>query len=217
YSASAQRTVTLPSSLEEQQDFMAARMLIADEKPDAALELLERWRVNAHEHGRTSGELASLTLQALAYAAGSNKDQAIKALVRALTLGRARGYLRVFLDEGAKMQFMISDLRFRIETQAPRLRGYVYTLLSAFSTEIPTTAPKSEILNPKSAILFEPLSPQEQRVLRLLTAGMSNPEIARELVVSTNTIKTQVQSIYRKLNVSNRAEARDIAREINLL
>ncbi len=217
YSASAQRTVTLPSSLEEQQAFMAARMLIADEKPDAALELLERWRVNAHEHGRTSGELASLTLQALAYAAGSNKDQAIKALVRALTLGRARGYLRVFLDEGAKMQFMISDLRFRIENQAPRLRGYVYKLLSAFSTEIPTTAPKSEILNPKSAILFEPLSPQEQRVLRLLTAGMSNPEIARELVVSTNTIKTQVQSIYRKLNVSNRAEARDIAREINLL
>ena len=64
--------------------------------------------------------------------------------------------------------------------------------------------------------MLEPLSSQEQRVLRLLVAGMSNPEIARELVVSTNTIKTQIQSIYRKLNVSNRDEARQAARELNL-
>jgi LuxR family transcriptional regulator, maltose regulon positive regulatory protein len=60
--------------------------------------------------------------------------------------------------------------------------------------------------------LVEPLSPQEQRVLRLLGAGMSNPEIAEELVISVNTIKTHVQSIYRKLGVSSRREARALAR-----
>ena len=43
-----------------------------------------------------------------------------------------------------------------------------------------------------------------------------NPEIARELVVSVNTIKTQVQSIYRKLNVNTRDEAREAARELDL-
>ncbi len=66
-------------------------------------------------------------------------------------------------------------------------------------------------------MLIEPLSAHEQRVLRLLAAGMSNPDIARELVVSVNTVKTQLQSIYRKLNVNSRAEARAAARRLNLL
>lgn len=63
----------------------------------------------------------------------------------------------------------------------------------------------------------EPLSPQEIRVLRLMAEGRSNPEIAEALVVSVNTIKTQVQSIYRKLNINSRKEARDVARELDLV
>ena len=54
-------------------------------------------------------------------------------------------------------------------------------------------------------------------MLRLLAAGLTNPEIARELVVSTNTIKTQVQSIYRKLNVNSRDEAAEMARQLKLM
>ena len=65
--------------------------------------------------------------------------------------------------------------------------------------------------------MIEPLSPQEERVLRLLAAGLSNVEMARELIVSINTIKTQVKSIYRKLDVHSRAEARDAARRLKLL
>jgi LuxR family maltose regulon positive regulatory protein len=51
------------------------------------------------------------------------------------------------------------------------------------------------------------LSPKERDVLRLLASDLSLQEIARELFVSYNTVKTQTQSIYRKLLVSNRAEA----------
>jgi LuxR family transcriptional regulator, maltose regulon positive regulatory protein len=68
-----------------------------------------------------------------------------------------------------------------------------------------------------SALLIEPLSAQEQRVLRLLAAGRSNPEIAQALVVSVNTVKTQAQSIYRKLNVKSRMEAGEAARRLKLL
>ena len=53
-------------------------------------------------------------------------------------------------------------------------------------------------------------------MLRLLAAGRSNPEIAQELVVSVNTVKTQVQSIYRKLNVKSRWEAAEAARSLDL-
>lgn len=61
------------------------------------------------------------------------------------------------------------------------------------------------------------LSSQERRVLRLLVAGRTNPEIARELIVSINTVKTQVKSIYRKLDVSSRREASEVARHLHLL
>jgi LuxR family maltose regulon positive regulatory protein len=65
--------------------------------------------------------------------------------------------------------------------------------------------------------VVEPLRLQEERVLRLLVAGRSNPEIVAELVVSVNTVKTHVQNIYRKLNVSNRVEASEVARHLQLI
>jgi LuxR family maltose regulon positive regulatory protein len=93
---------------------------------------------------------------------------------------------------------------------------YVRSLLLAFA-QGRSGSRQPAPLSSASASLIEPLSPQEQRVLRLLAAGLSNPEIARELVVSVNTIRSQVRSIYRKLSVSGRAEARQAARQLNLL
>jgi LuxR family maltose regulon positive regulatory protein len=58
------------------------------------------------------------------------------------------------------------------------------------------------------------LTQQEERVLRLLAGGLSNAEIAQALVVSVNTVKTHVKSIYRKLQVGSRREARAAARRL---
>jgi LuxR family maltose regulon positive regulatory protein len=65
--------------------------------------------------------------------------------------------------------------------------------------------------------LSHPLSLPEERVLSLLAVGHSNPEIAQELMVSVNTVKTHIKSIYRKLNVNNRRAVRQTARRLNLL
>jgi LuxR family transcriptional regulator, maltose regulon positive regulatory protein len=64
---------------------------------------------------------------------------------------------------------------------------------------------------------IESLSPQEQRVLRLLVAGQTYAEMAEALVVSSNTIKTQISSIYRKLGVNRRAEAIAVTAHLHLL
>jgi LuxR family maltose regulon positive regulatory protein len=63
----------------------------------------------------------------------------------------------------------------------------------------------------------DPLSRQELRVLRLLVTGQTYTEMAAVLVVSPNTIKTQVSSIYRKLGVSRRAEAIAVTTRLHLL
>lgn len=68
-----------------------------------------------------------------------------------------------------------------------------------------------------SAELVEQLSERELAVLRYLPSVLSLPEIARELYVSPNTVKTQCSAIYRKLGVSGRAAAVQAAREHRLL
>jgi ATP/maltotriose-dependent transcriptional regulator MalT len=90
----------------------------------------------------------------------------------------------------------------------PELFTSLQPLLQTFGLD--REAPQRMVSN------VEALSSQEQRVLRLLVAELSYPEIARELVVSINTVKTQVNSIYRKLDVHSRREARAVAQQLHL-
>jgi LuxR family maltose regulon positive regulatory protein len=65
--------------------------------------------------------------------------------------------------------------------------------------------------------LLDPLSERELIVLRYLPTMMSNQEIAGELFVSVNTVKTHLKSIYRKLGASDRRDAVKLARELRLV
>ena len=65
--------------------------------------------------------------------------------------------------------------------------------------------------------LLEPLSGSEARVLRYLPTNLTAPEIARELSVSPNTVKTHIRHLYDKFGTHNRAEAVDLARALGLL
>lgn len=61
------------------------------------------------------------------------------------------------------------------------------------------------------------ITQREQEVLALLAAGKSNKEIAQKLGVSPNTVKTQVASLYQKLEVQRRTQAVQKARELALI
>ena len=65
--------------------------------------------------------------------------------------------------------------------------------------------------------LAEPLTDREEEVLRLLRGSLSRREIAQQLFLSANTIKTHARAIYRKLGVSTRQEAVERARETGIL
>jgi LuxR family maltose regulon positive regulatory protein len=60
----------------------------------------------------------------------------------------------------------------------------------------------------------EQLTSQEERILTLFVNGLSKKEIADQLFISVNTVKTHLQHIYQKLNISSRAEARTIVRQV---
>ena len=69
---------------------------------------------------------------------------------------------------------------------------------------------------PASQGLIEPLSARELDVLRLLGTDLDGPGIARELIVSLNTMRTHTRNIYAKLGVNNRRAAVRRARELDL-
>jgi NarL family two-component system response regulator LiaR len=75
-----------------------------------------------------------------------------------------------------------------------------------------------EVRSPESPdALTEPLTERETEVLRLIALGKANKQIARELFVALSTIKTHVNNLYRKLNVSSRTQAALYAARIGLV
>jgi LuxR family maltose regulon positive regulatory protein len=66
-------------------------------------------------------------------------------------------------------------------------------------------------------VQIEPLNDRELDVLRLLGTDLDGPEIARELTVSLNTIRTHTKNLYSKLGVNNRRAAVKRAEELQLL
>lgn len=64
--------------------------------------------------------------------------------------------------------------------------------------------------------MVEPLTERELEVINLIAAGLTNRDIAAQLVIAPGTVKRHAHNIYTKLNVSNRTEAVAKARELEL-
>jgi LuxR family maltose regulon positive regulatory protein len=213
------------SYLREFEHITLARVLIAQYKSNraevslhAAIGLLERLLQAAEEGKRMGSVIEILVQQALAHQAQGNLPRALASLERALTLAEPEGYVQVFVDEGEPLRLLIFDFRLQIEkqlrAQEHRLIVYVDRLLAVFTQSAAMT--QSEISNRKSKMI-EPLSERELDVLKLLATELDGPDMARELVVSLNTLRTHTKNIYSKLGVNNRRAAIRRAEELGLL
>ena len=185
---------------------------------DEALTLLGRLRAAAAQAGWVQEEIKIGILQTLALQAQGNSQSALEALCRVLSLAEHGGYIRLFVDEGEPMRWMISDFRLSIEKQLrgqdQRLLGYADRLLAAFAQ--PAAMPQSKIQDPKYKIL-EPMSQRELEILRLVAQGLSNREIGERLFLALDTVKGHNRRIFDKLQVQSRTEAIARARELDLL
>lgn len=174
-------------------------------EPEQALPLLDHALESVRGVGRLGDRVHLLALKALALYARGDATDALAVLADALQVAEPEGYVRAFVEAGPSMANLLQRLSVRGKTST-----YVEQLLAALGGE-PRREPDP------SAGLAEPLTRRELEVLRLIATGATNTEIARELVLTVNTVKKHTGHIFAKLGVTSRTLAVARARELKLL
>ena len=202
-----------PDYARESGYLVLARILLAQDRAGQALALLDRLHPAAAAQDRAGSLIEIGALRALAVAAAGDEAGAVTALAEALALACPQGHVRVFADEGPPMAALLGRLiaaqrTGRVAAEVPL--GYLARLQRAFASGLPAN-------DPVSASIVDPLTSRELEVLEMLAAGRSNQAIARELVVTLDTVKKHVGHVLGKLGAANRTEAVARARELSLI
>ncbi len=172
---------------------------LARREVDTARRNLDRWVPDS----RNLTEVVEHRIRTAAVLdAEGHPDEARAALLHAASEAAVEGLRRPFLDHSPL-------LRLLAPTSQRGSQSFVRSLLDA--------AASAEARRSGQAQLIEPLTERELAVLDFLPSRLSNAGIGRELYVSTNTIKTHLRNIYRKLDATDRDDAVERAIELGLL
>jgi LuxR family transcriptional regulator, maltose regulon positive regulatory protein len=205
--ARARRSLEAISSIDVSDPAITlARLELALGEPDEALRAIAGFLADAREPVMPTSRTEAWAVDAMARDAIHDESGALRAIERALDLAEPRGYSDPIIRHGAPVR---SLLRRRI-ARGTAHRAFAGELLAVLEQE-----PAARRSNGDP--LLEPLSDRELAVLRFLPTMMSNAEIAGEMFVSVNTVKTHLKHIYRKLDVSERRDAVRRGRELHLL
>lgn len=197
------------SYLGEYKHLTLARIRLAEGSFTGVHELLERLLALAETQKRTGSVIEILLTQALVHQAQGDLPRALTALERTLTLTEPEGYIRIFVDEGEAIRSLISDFRLTIANRAHPLLGYLNRILDFFPIPQP-------VEDKSQSRMVESLSEREMEVLKLLRSELSGPEIARQLIISLNTLRTHTKNIFNKLGVNNRRAAVRRAEDLDI-
>ena len=145
-------------------------------------------------------------LDALALDALGRDEDAARSLERALELAEPAGLSRVLTAQGSSGRALLR----RHAQNSTAHSGMVGQALEALEHR------GNGATRPSLALAVE-LSERERAILRYLPTLMSNAQIASELRLSVNTVKTHLKAIYRKLDVPDRRRAVERGRELGLM
>lgn len=155
-------------------------------------------------------QLEALVLQAKAYWAQGNTTAMVGVLDQALSQASREQCNCFFLAEDLIHPDMI---KYYLSQSVDR-ENSTYAQLLLEEMRLPPPTPGSRA--PKEQLL-EPLTGQEQKILTMLAAGLSNQAIADQLVISLGTVKWHIHNIYGKLSVTSRTQASAKARQLGLV
>lgn len=198
----------LGSRLYKYQLPILARWHLAEGCLEDALDALQELDRRAEAADRPLLRIEAWLLQARAYATLGDVDASLNRLKQALEQAAPSRARRIFLMEGESViQLLKRGIR---EWDDPHIAAFAQDLLDKIAAQ------SLETPSPEQATA-ELLSPRELEVLRLLPSSMSADELADELVISVNTIRSHLKSIYAKLDVHSRHEAITKASHLDLL
>jgi LuxR family transcriptional regulator, maltose regulon positive regulatory protein len=183
---------------------LQARAALSHADPAPALEVLAPWLGDqaAADHAL---RIEAHVLAAVARHRRLDHDGAAAALETALGLAGSDRWPWVFLQAGPPLRELLA----RQVRAGTAHRGLVEDLRVRVERSASTV--------PAGGVLVEPLSARERTILSYMETMLSTEEIANELFLSTNTVKTHAKSIYRKLGVSRRRQAVLRGRALELL
>jgi len=164
-----------------------------------------------------------LLLKTLIYQKKSQSDKALATLTRAISLAESGGFVRPFLELGPEMAKLL--VRF---SQRGVALGHVTRILAAFPDEMKDEIPLQvvdgadlstvgNLAQSPSSPLIEPLTPRELDVLALIAQGLTNKEIAQQLVITHGTVRQHAYNLYQKLQVNTRQQAIMKAADLGVL
>jgi LuxR family maltose regulon positive regulatory protein len=187
------------------------------------LERLQSLLPKAEQFTRVTSQIEILVLVAMVEDALGQGDQAVRTLLRALALGEAEDYRRIYLDEGRVIAELLArclDAQRQSGAYYPSLQ-YIESLLEVCRREAGMQTPSAKSGAGAAAKTEDDfaifLSARELEVLSLIAAGKSNEEIAAQLYLALNTVKRHASNIYDKLEVKKRTEAVAKARKLGLI
>jgi LuxR family maltose regulon positive regulatory protein len=189
----------LPDRVESK--LLRARLAISLGEPSAADELL-----GGLDTAQTKRERVEAGVLRALVAFGHDVPAAHAYLRRALSLGRTEGFWRTVIGQGLAVSGLLRS--FSPDQTLAAYTGELITMADAALAPLRQTTVTDFV---------EQLSSREVTVLRYLPSRLTSHEIAAQLFVSMNTLKTHLKTIYRKLGASSRWEAVDIARAANLI
>jgi LuxR family maltose regulon positive regulatory protein len=183
-------------------DLNTARIHLAERQYDRARDRLVKTYEKAHGSGWV---YAALTVRVLQSLVAESQETALDFLSDVLIRAQPEGYLRLFLNEGEALIPLLKEAARKGVTP-----GYIGKILSVYEgTKVAASK--------QSYKLIESLTERELEVLRLVAAGLSNRQIAEQLIVSLGTTKSHIHHIFGKLDVSSRTEAAARARDLGLI
>jgi LuxR family transcriptional regulator, maltose regulon positive regulatory protein len=183
-----------------------ARLQLAEGDPQGAVATIAAFLADDRDAVIPFARVEAHVLDAIAHDALRDESGALAALERALDMAEPRGCSMVVARYGAPLRSLVR----RLLSNGTRHRALGEDLLKLVARE---AAPEPAAVAP----LLEPLSERELTVLRYLPTMMSNAEIAAEMYVSVNTVKTHLKHVYRKLDVADRRDCVRRGRELRLL
>ena len=172
-----------------------------------AKSLLTRLISAAEKANWINNKIKFLVLESILLNYCRENEKSIDSLNQALILARPSDYIRTFVNGGEPIKSNLSQIQ---KSSSSEQNQYIDKILEAFRSE-------KDHKKESPTGFFIDLTNRELDVLKHLDSNETVPEIAEKMVVTTNTVRTHIKSIYNKLNVHNRISAIKKAHELKLI